>query len=173
MYFEQLVKTISPKLKAITHRLNGRFTFFNDEDLYQEALMHLWVDFDTCRLKEKTDSYILQGCYFHLKNYIRKVQDKKILVSMDAVIGEEGSDLEDLLPATDPAEYFDYLDSKLLVEKMRNNGLKKKEKAVLALSLEGLTYRQIGEKLGLSHVGVIKMKDNIRERYRKFYEELK
>lgn len=169
--FEDLVKRISPKLKGITHRLNGRFTFFNDEDLYQEALIRLWSDFNTNRLVDKTESYILQGCYFHLKNYIRKVQDKRKLTSLEALVNEEGYSLEEILPASEPEVYFEYLNSKMLVEKMQNNGLTKQEKQVLAFTLGGLTCREIGAKMGVSHVRVVKVKNKIRERYEKYLLE--
>ncbi len=173
MSFEQLVKKFSPKLKGIAHKLNGRFTFFNDEDLYQEALIHLWSDFCANKLFGKTDSYILQGCYFYLKNYIRKAQDKRKLTSLDALVNEDGTDLEDLLPASEPDTYYDYLNSKIFVEKMRNNGLNSKEKMFLSLSLEGLTYREIGSRMGISHVGVIKVKNKIRARYEKIFSDLR
>ena len=60
MSFEELLEKITPTLKRITYRLNGHFSFFNDEDLFQEALMHLWVEFQQGKLNDKTDSYILQ-----------------------------------------------------------------------------------------------------------------
>ena len=72
MSYPDLLKRLSPRLKGITHKLNGKFTFFNEEDLFQEAAVRLWQEFELGRLAGKTDSYILQGCYFHLKNYIRK-----------------------------------------------------------------------------------------------------
>jgi len=171
MPFEELVKKISPKLKGIAHRLNGRFTYFNDQDLYQEALLHLWVDFNKNKLADKTESYILQGCYFHLKNYIRTIQDKRKLISLEALTGEEGLPLEELLPASDPGVYFEYLNNKVFVEKMQNNGLTKQEKKVLALALEGLTCREIGSRMGISHVRVIKLKSAIKDRYERFFHE--
>lgn len=167
MYFDELVRKISPKLKAITHRLNGRFTFFNDEDLFQEALMHLWIDFNQHELDDKTDSYILQGCYFYLKNYIRTIQDKRALVSLNALVSEEGSDLESLLPSSDSKAYFDYLNSKILVEKICNNGLTERERNIFNLALEGLTTREIGQRLGISHVRVVKLQKIIRVKCRR------
>ena len=74
--FEVLIKRVSPTLKRITYRLNGHFSFFNDEDLFQEALIHLWEDYQKGKIQDKTDSYILQGCHFHLKNYLRKMKPK-------------------------------------------------------------------------------------------------
>lgn len=73
--FEALVGKLTSTLRRITRKLNGHFTFMDDQDLFQEALIHLWSCFQSGSLDDKTDSYILQGCYFHLKNYIRKAQD--------------------------------------------------------------------------------------------------
>ncbi|MCX5704439.1 MAG: hypothetical protein NT066_08150 [Candidatus Omnitrophica bacterium] len=94
MSFEILLKRISPTLKRIAYRLNGHFSFFNDEDLYQEALIHLWLDFKEGKLSDKTDSYILQGCYFYLKNYIRKNYDKANLISLEKQNNQECEDFD-------------------------------------------------------------------------------
>ena len=79
--FEEMLRKLSPTLRRITHKLNGHFTFFDEDDLFQEALEHLWMAFQDGSLGDKTDSYVLQGCYFHLKNYIRKTADKAKLIS--------------------------------------------------------------------------------------------
>lgn len=164
MLFEDLVKRISPTLKRITYKLNGRFTFFNDDDLYQEALLRLWLDFKEGKLTDKTDSYILQGCYFHLKNYIRKVKDKADLVSLDALINEEGTDLEDILCLENPLTCLADLENKILIGEIQNNGLTKREKEVLSFCLEGLTVREIGQRLGVSHVRIVRVKNNLRKK---------
>lgn len=165
MTFEELAKKVSPTLKRITYKLNGHFSFFNDEDLYQEALVHLWLDFRDGKLEDKTESYILQGCYFHLKNYLRKVRVRANLVSMEALIDEEGNQIQDLLPVQETGFYFDRLDSKMLVQQIQDNGLTKREKEVLSLCLEGLTVREIGRRLGISHVRIVKIKAGIKEKY--------
>jgi len=161
MVFEELVKRISPKLKRITYKLNGHFSFFNEEDLYQEALLHLWQDFCLGKLDNKTDSYILQGCYFHLKNYIRKTRDKSNLVSLNAMIEEEGSNLEEILCLENSKSCLADLENKILIQEIQNNGLTQREKEIFCLSLEGLTTREIGKKLGISHVMVIKIKKKL------------
>ena len=78
-----MMRKLSPTLRRITHKLNGHFTFFDEDDLFQEALEHLWLAFQDGTLGDKTDSYVLQGCYFHLKNYIRKTMDKAKLTSLN------------------------------------------------------------------------------------------
>lgn len=167
--FEILVKRISPTLKRITYRLNGHFSFFNDEDLFQEALIHLWQDFRKGKLQDKTDSYILQGCYFHLKNYLRKTKVKAKVVSLETIVNEEGANLEEILfLENEDRKYLDYLNDKLLTEAIRNNGLTQREKEILSFSAEGLTTREIGRRLGISHVRVVKLMVSIRNKCRKY-----
>jgi len=164
--FEELLKTISPTLKRITYKLNGHFSYFNDEDLYQEALAHLWQEFQAGTLHDKTDSYILQGCYFHLKNYIRTARPKLKTVSIHLSSDAQGPDRQDsfILEDERSGDYFNRLNDKLLVETINNNGLNPKEKYVLSLCSEGLTTREIGKKLGVSHVSVVKIMARIRNK---------
>ncbi len=167
--FNKIVKKLSPVLKRITYKLNGHFTFFNEEDLYQEAVLHLWVDYAGGKLGDKTDSYILQGCYFHLKNYIRIVQDKARLVRIDAPLSKDNFESEyDVLSLEDPKSYRDYTSSKMLVEDILNDGLTKREKEVFSFYLDGLTTREIGTKLGISHVRVVKLQNKIKIKCQKF-----
>lgn len=172
MYFEELLKIISPTLKRITHKLNGRFCFFNDEDLFQEAMLHLWVCFQEGKLHDKTTSYILQGCYFHLKNHIRKVQDKTNLVSINAIVDGESMDLEETLCLRNSESCFDDLENKILIEQIQNNGLTEREKEVFCLCLEGLTTREIGKHLGISHVSIVKARKNLRKKLKFLKESL-
>lgn len=162
MSFGEIVKRISPVLRKICHKLNGRFSYFDDNDLYQEALLHLWQDFSAGKLEGNTDSYILQGCYFYLKNYLRKAKDKTDLISIDASVDEENEvSLKDIMCIEEQTEFIESLDRKMFLEKIRNNSLTKKEKKVLTLFLEGLTVREIGRRLSVSHVRVLKIKANI------------
>ena len=164
MSFDVLIKRISPALQRITQKLNGHFTFMDHDDLFQEAMLHLWVDFQNDQLNDKTDSYVLQGCFYHLKNYIRKVQDSATLVSLSTVADEEAERLEEILEADDVAA-FDYVDGKMQVEALLESGMSQRERDVLAYSMEGMTTREIGGKLGISHVAVVKVRNRIRERY--------
>jgi RNA polymerase sigma factor (sigma-70 family) len=162
--FDILIKRISRTLQRITQKLNGRFSFMDHDDLYQEALLKLWIDFQGGRLEAKTDSYILQGCYFHLKNYIRKTQGSATVVSLNSMIDEESVRLEELIEADEVAA-IDYVDGKMQVEALLAEGMSERERDVLAFSMEGMTTREIGEKLGISHVAVVKVRNRIREKY--------
>ncbi|MCX5706949.1 MAG: sigma-70 family RNA polymerase sigma factor [Candidatus Omnitrophica bacterium] len=171
MHFEGLVRRLSPTLKRITYKLNGYHSFFNDEDLFQEALIRLWQDFNSGKLKDKTDSYILQGCYFHLKNYIRKTKVKSNTFSLEALISNEegvGGRGEFTLKVESTQDLRDSLNIKLLNETILNNGFDPREKRMLYFLKDGLTTREIGRKLGISHVMVVKLIARIREKCQKY-----
>ena len=168
MQFEALVKKLSPIIKRIAYKLNGHFTSFNHDDLYQEALMHLWSDYNEGKLADKTDSYILQGCYFYLKNYIRKNYDKAFMISLEQERdGKEESGLEEILCLRGADSCFEEVHCNIAVEQIMNNGLTPREKEVFILALEGLTAREIGDRLGVSHVRVVKLRANIKEKCKK------
>ena len=152
--------------------MNGHFTFFNDDDLCQEALVHLWMLFQGGELDNKTDSYILQGCYFHLKNYIRISMDRVNFSSLDSPIDEDGTMLGEVIASGGPLP-MDQVEDKVLFEELRKSSLDKRELKIVDMSMEGMTVRQIGEKLGISHVAVIKLRKKIGAKCEKLRYELK
>lgn len=159
--FEEMIGKLSPTLRRITYKLNGHFTFFDEDDLFQEALEHLWVAFRNGTLEDKTDSYVLQGCYFHLKNHIRKTMDRVKLTSMNLPIDADGSTVEDTL-ISQKRDTEDAVDGMLLGESIENNGLSDREERVLLLAMSGMTVREIGAEMGISHVMVVKIKSRIK-----------
>lgn len=163
MNFDTIVERISPTLKNITYKLNGHYTFFNDDDLLQESLLHLWLEYQDGRLKNKTDSYILQGCYYYLKNYLRKVNADTKFVSIEALNDDENASSKEILSLRDrhSEKDFDNLNNKIIVEKIMES-IDKRERKVLALIARGLTTREIGDELDMSHVAVIKITNKIR-----------
>lgn len=169
--FAKLVKKISPKLRRIAHKLDYLRAFFGWEDLYQEALIHLWDEFNSAALEGKTDSYILQGCYFHLKNYIRKESDKVKVLSLDAGFNpDRENDSACELPIEDRSagDALLRLDDRLLTQTILNNGLTDKEKYLLSLCAQGLTTREAGKMIGVSHVSIIKSLKIIRQKCLKY-----
>lgn len=171
--FEDLITKISPKLKAIARKLDGRYTSFDDDDLYQEAVLSLWEKYNKDKLAGKTDSYILQGCLFFLKNHIRKVY-KKIdakSVSLNAIINEDEGTLEDVLASRciDPGSSS--FETSLLLEDIYAN-LTEQEREVADLSINDTTVREIGKRLGVSHVMVVKIRNRIKNKCEMIKKEI-
>ena len=162
--FEDLIRKLSPTLRGITHKLNGHFTFFDEDDLFQEALEHLWMHYNQNKLDDKTDSYVLQGCYFHLKNYIRKTVDRVKLVSLQKLTEDGDSTIESFLGYED-RRIEDNIENVSILESAAVKRMKDRERAVLKLSMNGMTVREIGKKLGISHVMVVKIRKNMRKHF--------
>ena len=169
--FEKLIARLTPTVRRISHRLNGHFAFFNDDDLCQEALMYLWSAFQSGKLTDKTDSYMLQGCYFHLKNYIRSSADRAHFKSLDSTIDGENTALQDTLAAPDDGG-LDAFEEKCLRGSTGPETLSAREETILRLSMEGQTTREIGRRFGISHVAVVKIKKRLREKYRNLKNEI-
>ena len=167
MSFEELFQRISPKLKGIVYKIHRTVPSFSAEDLYQEAILNLLADYKNGKLSDKTDSYVLQGCYFYLRNYIRTIQGKTSLMSMNMPMGEGGTEFQDVLSSQEepPAEEGPDIDT--LMERVFKNKLSRKEKEIVFFYLQGWTTREIGERLGISHVSIVKLEGKIREKCKK------
>jgi len=164
MTFDELIERISPKLKGIVYKIPASSHSLSMEDLYQEAVLQLWVDHNEGKLADKTDSYILQSCYFYLKNYIRTLRDKTSLMSVNMPINEDGTELQDILSAEPEQTADEQPDIDTLMEKVFKDTLNRKEKEIVFFYLQGWTTREIGERLGISHVTVVKLEEKIREK---------
>ncbi|MDD5584640.1 MAG: sigma-70 family RNA polymerase sigma factor [Candidatus Omnitrophica bacterium] len=162
--FDDLVKRIRPKLRGIAVKLDGKYTSFNDDDLYQEALFELWKKHTNNQLQDKTESYILQGCLFFLKNYIRKTYTRldHHSISLEKNINEEHDTVEDVLPVESIGVFQSSAIAVLQHDAERL--LTAREKEVLLLYLEDFTTREIGKRLGISHVMVVKLLGKIRSK---------
>ena len=163
--FEKIITNLSPTLRRITHKLNGHFTFFDEDDLFQEALEHLWICYASDKLNDKTDSYVLQGCYFHLKNYIRKTMDKVKLLSLQKLYEDGDSSLETFLGYEDRS-IEESAENTSILESEAVKSMTERERLVLKLSMEGSTVREIGKKLDISHVMVVKIRKGMQKRFR-------
>ena len=160
MNFKTLYETISPRLKRIARSHNNHRAFIDGDDLYQEMCIHLWSKFKNGVPDGVNEAYIVRGCEFYILNYLRKVREKAALLSLEEPVNEDGGTLGDILPDTkEPVDRC--IDRKAVIEDIKNNGFSRREKEVFLLLLEGYTVREIGGKLRISHVMVIKFKQRI------------
>lgn len=160
MDFQILYGKISPRLKKIAKYYNGHRFFIDEDDLYQEMCMYLWDNYRDGMPSGINEPYVIKGCEFHLRNYIRKQREKATFASLQEPIDNSGETLQDVLPdKKEPLEAV--AERKITIDEIRNNGLSAMEKKVLVLLLEGYAAREAGKKLGISHVMVLKYKQRI------------
>jgi len=164
--FNELTNRISGKLSGIVRRLDVRKSYFDYDDLYQEAMCSLWVKWNAGELADKTDSYILQGCMFHLKNYIRcaykKMDTLTVRASASNTIDGETS-AEEFITVHSEDKNFAFFMVDLKIEEIERY-LEGRELEVFRLSLEEMTTREIGSRIGVSHAMVVKIEKRIRSK---------
>lgn len=172
MDFEDLLETIKPKLKQLALRYDRYLSYCSEEDMLGEMMGFLWAQWRTGKLDDKTESYIVQACYFHLRNYLRKAKDMYACISIDAGPAEEGRNLKDSIPDAVPAvpEYVE--GNNAVARTMDAGGLNRMERIVFEMLLCGYTVREIGEKLDVSHTMVVKHKKNILKKVSKINRTL-
>lgn len=162
MRFDELVRKINPKVKGIAYRLDGKYTSFSEDDLYQQALMRLWQKYNNGELEDKTESYVVQGCSFEMRNYIRthfKGTDRRA-VSTDITINDSGDRLINFIADEQSISQRVSCNTSMTVKKIERR-LSSRQKSVLKMSRKGFTVREIGRRLGVSHVMVVKIKKHI------------
>lgn len=170
MEFEAVYKKFYLHIIRLVRKAGNYAGLLNEEDMIQEMSIHLWHGYKDGKFQDKTDSYVIQSLWFCLKNCRRKKMNRKLSVSLDEPVTDEGLTLKDIVP--DPSPLFtETLENEMFIEKIRNNGLTKREKEVFNYCLQGYNLREIGRKLGISHVGVFKIRESMRRKIRLEYEK--
>lgn len=167
MEFNEVIKRLGPKLKGIVHKLNTKFTYLDEEDLYQEAVIELWKKYQSGEISDKTDSYLLQGCMFFLKNYLRlsckKIDRSSVHFTNDANGPLDTESVREEMIPDQKNSNFEFILVDIAIDEI-TGCLDKREKEVFLLSMEDLTTRQMGQRLGISHTMVVKIEKKIREK---------
>lgn len=163
MEFEAIYKKFSVPITRLAKKCRSYSNFINEEDVSQEMFIHLWQEHRDGKLQDKTDSYIIQSLWFCSKNYLRKKKDRGFFVSLDEPVNGEDVTLKDIIPDHSPS-FTETLENEMFIQRIRDNGLSKREKDVFNLCLEGCNLREIGERLSISHVRVFKIRKSIREK---------
>ena len=55
----EIINKINYQLKAIIHKLNIKYQYIDSDDLYQEAILYLWQQYNTGKLKKRIKSITL------------------------------------------------------------------------------------------------------------------
>jgi RNA polymerase sigma factor (sigma-70 family) len=166
--FNALVARLKPGIKGIVHKLQTRSPIMDGDDLTQTTLVHLWTLYGHGETQDKTLSYLLQGCYHHLRNQLRLRRHTS---------GETSLDEDPSHPEFGPGEEHPILDTHTLEDKWQGDmllrsvyesGLTGQEESVLSQLLDGMTVREIGAHLGVSHVRVVKLTKSIRSKFTEY-----
>ncbi len=168
MEFEILMNRLAPKLKGITRMLKRSFSFFDEDDLYQEAVLDIWSKYSEGALGDKTDSYVLQGAMYFLKNFIR-TSCKKVDRNSIKIEEMSGDGDGNMLPAANDPD-FAFLLVDLTINEIQSV-LTPREEEIFLLTLEDLTTREIGARIGVSHAAVVKTEKKIRLKCAELFAE--
>ena len=153
MLFEQV--DIQKVLSRIVTQVNCDPDW--QEDLMQEGIIHLWLLEE--RKPGQSRSWYLQSCQFHLRHYLDqgrsidswKRQEHAISLFVEIDSNEPECCLPDNATTTAMSE-INAQDMLFLLCKR----LTLSQQVVLAHFMDGLSSREIGLKLGVSHNAVIK-----------------
>lgn len=167
MDFKTLYEKISPHLKRIAQSHKPASSFIDIDDLYQEMCMHLWNNFKDGVPANINIAYVIKGCQFHILNYIRKKRDKAVMISLENAIQNDQSSLMRILPNRREEEIDIRMDRIIAIDYIKNNGFTKREKDVFLLLLQGHTVREVGKKLGISHVMVLRYKQSLTKKWQR------
>lgn len=165
MHFRILLEKITPALKYIA-RKHLLYSFYNEEDLYQEMCLYLWQHYRRGLPIGINESYVIKGCEFHIQNFLRKGRQKVILSSLDELVTAEGLTLGDILEDTSEKP-GSRIESEITVDEIKSAGLTDREQSVFSYLLRGYTVREVAKELGISHVMVVKHKKRIVQKWRK------
>lgn len=115
------------------------------DDLFQDVMVNIWRGLDSFRGDAKISTWVYRIAVNTSLIYNKRAGRKQNIMSrldMDEII-DQGSDNKDLL-----------IDLKILRERIAL--LKKQDRLIITLMLEGLSYQEISEVVGISinYVGV-------------------
>lgn len=166
MDFQTLYTRLSPALKKIAKGFNGRNLFIDADDLCQEMSIYLWNNYKDGVPAQINDAYIVNGCKLHICNYLRKNRPKATVLSLENPLDENGKTIKDNL-CSQAESLHRCLDRKMTFAQILNNGFSRREKEVVLYLTKGFTLREIGIKLGISHVMVLKYKKRVIKKWQR------
>ncbi|HAM38311.1 MAG TPA: hypothetical protein DCP53_02760 [Elusimicrobia bacterium] len=171
MNFNDIIELVKKELEQISLRYNNYSNYVDKNDLFSEMILHLWQEWKCKKFDNKTKSYIIQSCYFYLRNYLRINEDKYKILSLDDSVNDDGLTVKDTI-SDNSVPMLDVVEYDMVFQKIVNNGLSRIEKEIYKLIYNEYTVREIGKKLNISHTMVVKHKKNILKKVSKYYDFL-
>jgi DNA-directed RNA polymerase specialized sigma24 family protein len=129
------------------------------EDLFQEALIHLWLQEE--RRPGQTKSWYLQNCQYYLRNYLARGKSVDSLKRGRLGRALDSQPAEDLdMESPHGGGVFATVSAKDIVG-LLNGRLSSREREILACLSLGFGAREIARRLGISHPAVVKHRQRI------------
>ncbi len=147
---ERLFKQVFFENRDRIYRLCYGFAYHRDdaEDLFQEVMINVWSHLHTFREEASINTWVFRISVNTALLYRRKVKRRKRIFS--------GLSSEDVPPPVSPD--YDRPERSLEVEQLRKKiaALQPQDRLMITLLLEGLSYQDISEIVGISanYVGV-------------------
>ena len=161
--FEELLERIAPHMRRLASRTAVDPRTADEEDLFQEMAVHLWERWRKGALAGKSDAYIVRGCWFHLLNFLRRLRAREEMVSLES-LGEEAWRCGAWMSSRSfPSD--EEVETAVLQRMADEVGLTERERMVAELLLQGYTLREVAQKLGVSHVRVLRIRRNIARKF--------
>lgn len=159
--FKQWISPFLPILYKISGNIGKLPQWVDREDIVSHMLFDLWKKWEKGKLDDKTTSYIFRSCWFAAQNYLRTLRDKISPLSLDKPVNEEGTPLIEFIE--DDSSFFWKIQVRQSINKLEE-GLTPREKEVFQLQKQEYTTREIGKRLEISHVRVVKIQHNIKKK---------
>jgi len=155
MEFTETIEKLETKLRKIAGDVTGNKA--DQDDLLQEGWLYLWKNRE--KLKNKTISYVLTGCYFRFIDYLKqgssidsKVRKNVTVISLYYISDEGQAPLVSSIPSG-VEDVKDVLIAKDLEEQVRKR-LNRRLKETYDMLLEEHTLGEIAKRLNLTHEAV-------------------
>jgi RNA polymerase sigma factor (sigma-70 family) len=126
------------------HAVNGFAVGDDRNDLLQEILLAVWKSIPSFRGQAQPTTYLYRVCHNAALLWIRTESNYRRRVDQFGTSG-----ISELAQDADPST-----DERLALLYSAIHQLKPLERSVILMSLDGLSYREIGEVLGLSESNV-------------------
>jgi RNA polymerase sigma factor (sigma-70 family) len=164
MKFEEFIKELNSKIYAIALNISKIDRNIEVTDIVQEMHLHLWAKWKNNDTKGYTNSYLLQSCWFYIKNFLRKYETNSKYISLDDPFNDDEYNFMIDFISEDADSVSELSEYNFMVDKIKTCGLTEREKDVFDLLLMGYTLREIGSILKISNVRVSKIQSNLRKK---------
>jgi RNA polymerase sigma factor (sigma-70 family) len=164
-------KLIEENMNLVYHVIHKYYpTFIRDEDVVQEGFLGLCQAADRYEEgKSKFSTYASTVILNQIRLYFKRELKHPEKLSLEYEIHDKDGGttmLHDIIADEQGIKMFDYVERDDFIDSLTDA-----EQSIVALTKEGLTQSEIGERLGVSQQAVQQKTNRIKAKWRKLNEE--